>query len=92
MPAIRVWVYGDGGGQQLKIQLGDNRNGYRDDYIPIDFTGWKQVVCEQPSLNTLHYDGVTRIGFYYNGLPAKKSVSCLIDQVEAVIERARTSV
>ncbi|NLB94454.1 MAG: hypothetical protein GX785_01975 [Armatimonadetes bacterium] len=83
--AIRVWVYGDGGGQQLKIQLGDNRNGYRDDYIPIDFTGWKQVVCEQPSLNTLHYDGVTRIGFYYNGLPAKKSVSCLIDQVEAVI-------
>ena len=40
--AIRVWVYGDGGGQQLKIQLGDNRNGYRDDYIPIGFTGWKQ--------------------------------------------------
>ncbi len=90
--AIRAWVHGDGGGQSLKIQLNDGGDGYRDDYVKVDFTGWRQVVFDRPDLNTLRYDRVARIGFYYNALPAGKTVTCTLDGVEALVgegEQAR---
>ncbi|NLC56900.1 MAG: hypothetical protein GX774_08700 [Armatimonadetes bacterium] len=83
--AIRAWVHGDGGGQHLKIQLADGQGGFRDDYIPIDFTGWRQVPLNQPALDTLRYDHVTQLSFYYNYLPAGRTVTCLLDQVEALV-------
>jgi hypothetical protein len=83
--AIRAWVHGDGKGQSLKIQLADDQDGYRDDYVKIDFTGWRQVTLDQPDLNTLRYDRVKSVSFYYNGLPAGQTVTCGIDQVEALI-------
>jgi hypothetical protein len=86
--AIRAWVHGDGKGEALKIQLQDGVGGYRDDYIPIDFTGWKQVTLRYPALDTLKYDRVAALSLYYNGLPANTKVSCLVDQIEAVVERA----
>jgi hypothetical protein len=85
--AVRAWVHGDGKGQSLKIQLADDQDGYRDDYVKIDFTGWRQVTLHRPDLNTLRYDRVKSIRFYYNGLPAKETVTCGIDQVEALIAR-----
>lgn len=81
--AIRARVCGDGKKESLKIQLG-GATGHRDDYIPIDFTGWKTVTCTAPALNDLSYDDVRRLYFYYNGLPANETVSCRIDRVEAV--------
>ena len=81
--AIRVRVWGDGNGQQLKIQLG-GESGHRDDYIPIDFKGWKTLDLTAPPLNDLTYDDVRRLNFYYNSLPGKTSVRTLIDRVEAV--------
>ncbi|MBQ7112100.1 MAG: hypothetical protein IJO06_12930 [Thermoguttaceae bacterium] len=81
--AIRVRVWGDGNGQQLKIQLG-GKSGHRDDYIPIDFKGWRTLDLTAPPLNDLSYDDVRRLCFYYNSLPGKKSVRTLIDRVEAV--------
>lgn len=82
--AIRAWVCGDSKTQSLKIQLHSKDRGIRDDYVPIDFTGWRQVTLEKPALNTLKYDSVHSILFYFNGLPANESVSCKIDEVEAV--------
>lgn len=82
--AIRAWVHGDGSGQMLKIQL-NSGSGYRDDYIKIDFTGWRQVVLGKPALNTLSLERVSRLNFYYNSLPANRTVSCLLDQVEAMV-------
>jgi len=87
MPAIRAWVKGDGGGESLKIQLFDGQGGYRDDYVTINFTGWRQVTLDQPALNTLRYGHVERINFYYNGLPRQRTVSCLLDGVEALLGR-----
>ena len=80
---LRARVYGDGNGEALKIQLGGAK-GNRDDYIEVDFEGWKICELDAPALNDLSYDDVRRLCFYYNGLPAKKSVRCLIDWVEAV--------
>lgn len=85
--AIRAWVHGDAKGQSLKIQLHDGQNGYRDTYIPITFEGWQQITIDKPALDTLHYDRVTTLNIYYNGLPPAEKVSCIIDQIEAVVER-----
>ena len=85
--AIRAWVHGDGQGQALKIQLYDGAGGYRDNYLPIDFVGWRQVTLTDSPFNTLRYDRVSSLNFYYNSLPANQTVTCLIDQVEAVLER-----
>ncbi len=86
LTAIKAWVYGDGKGQQLKIQLHDGRSGYRDDYIKIDFTGWREVTCDTPALETVDLSRVTHLNFYYNGLPADSSVECLLDDVRAVLQ------
>ncbi|MDO4570153.1 MAG: hypothetical protein Q4D38_07210 [Planctomycetia bacterium] len=84
--AIRARVHGDAGGQALKIQLACTQGGHRDDYITINFTGWRTITLTTPALNDLHYDSVRSILFYYNGLPAERSVCCGIDRVEAVFE------
>jgi hypothetical protein len=85
--AIRAWVHGDGRGESLKIQLYDGAGGYRDDYVPINFQGWRQVTLTNSALNTLRYDRVSTLNFYYNGLPASTTVTCLVDHVEALIRR-----
>jgi len=85
--AIRAWVHGDGKGEQLKLQLYDGRGGYRDTYIPISFEGWRHITIDKAALDTLRYDRVAALNIYYNGLPAGETVACMIDQVEAIIER-----
>ncbi len=88
--AIRAWVYGDGKKQALKIQHTDNRGGYRDNYVTIDFSGWRQLTLSDSPLNSLRYDQVRAVSFYYNSLPPGETVSCLIDHVEAIVDRQGT--
>jgi hypothetical protein len=83
--ALRAWVHGDGSGQSLKVQLADGKGGYRDDYVKIDFTGWRQVTMAKPALNTLRSERVVHMNFYFNSLPAKRKVVCLLDQVDAAV-------
>ncbi len=85
--AIRAWVHGDGSGQALKIQLYDGRGGYRDNYLTIDFQGWRSVTLTDSAINTLRYEQTDALHIYYNGLPPGKTVTCYIDQIEAVIDR-----
>ena len=82
---LRARVYGDGRGESLKIQLG-GAVGHRDDYIAIDFKGWKICELDAPELNDLSYDDVQRLYFYYNGLPGEETVCCCIDYVEAILD------
>ena len=85
--AIRAWVHGDGQNEQLKIQLFDGSGGYRDVYIPINFKGWRLLTLTGSALDTLRYDHVAALYLYYNGLPEGRTVSTLIDQIEAMVER-----
>ena len=85
--AIRAWIHGDGNGEHLKIQLYDGSGGYRDVYFPITFEGWQQVTIAEAPLNTLKADHVTSLSLYYNGLPANETVTCLVDGIEAVLDR-----
>jgi hypothetical protein len=84
---LRAWVHGDGRGEALKIQLYDGAGGYRDNYLTIDFQGWRQVTLTNSPINTLRYDHVTALNLYYNSLPAATTVTCLVDHVEALLER-----
>ncbi|MDB6026659.1 MAG: hypothetical protein JWM68_2882, partial [Verrucomicrobiales bacterium] len=88
---IRAWVHGDGKGEALKIQLYDGAGGYRDEYVQIDFNGWRQVTLTNHPVNTLRYDRVPTLNLYYNGLPANTTVTCLVDHIEALIQRDGTS-
>jgi hypothetical protein len=85
--AIRAWVHGDGKGQSLKFQLTGSKNGARDTYLKIDFEGWRQVTLTDTPYNTLNPAQVTALNFYFNSLPPSSTVTCLIDQVEAIVER-----
>lgn len=41
---------------------------------------------DHAELNSISYDDVRGINFYYNSMPANVSVTCLIDYVEAIID------
>lgn len=84
--ALRAWIHGDGRGEALKIQLYDGLGGYRDNYVTIDFQGWRQVTLTNCPINTLHYDHVSALNLYFNSLPASTTVTCLVDHVEALVE------
>ena len=85
--AIRAWVRGDGKGELLKIQLFDGRGGYRDNYLKIDFKGWRRVSLTDTAINSVRYDRVTTLNLYYNSLPPSATVVCDVDQIEAVLQR-----
>lgn len=87
LKAIRAWVRGDARGELLKFQLSDGSGGCRDTYVPVTFEGWQQVTVTSAPYDTLHYDQVRALGLYYNGLPPSQTVTCLIDHVEALVDR-----
>ncbi len=87
LTAIRAWVHGDGQGQMLKFQLCDEAGGCRDTYLKIDFTGWKQVTLTDRPYDKMNPERVAALQLYYNSLPAGRTVTCLIDHVEAIVQR-----
>ncbi len=49
--AMGVWVYGDGQGEVLNLQVKSPEHitgGYGEHYIPIDFTGWRYFELIEP--------------------------------------------
>ena len=73
-------------GRALKIQLYDGAGGYRDNYVTIDFQGWRQFTLSDPPLDTLRYDRVPHSTSITTACPGEQS-TCLIDQVEAIVQR-----
>jgi hypothetical protein len=63
--ALGVWVYGDGQGEILNLQLLSPENlmtGYGDHYIPIDFTGWRYF-----ELVEIEAERAEQFGWPYSG-------------------------
>ena len=91
LSSIKLWVRGDGKGELFKVQIVDNDGGYRDDYVKIDFTGWKQIVLTVPREDTLDYSRVRFLNLYFNRIPESESVSIEVDhiQVEFTSDSAR---
>ncbi|NUQ00043.1 MAG: hypothetical protein HUU35_09350, partial [Armatimonadetes bacterium] len=85
LTGIRAWVHGDGRGEMLKFQL-HGVTGVRDDYLKVDFTGWREVTLTAPALNSLDPSRVRQLALYYNALPANTSVETIIDHVRAMVK------
>ncbi len=99
---LGVWVYGDGQGELLNIQLEDVGHRLRDHYIDVDFTGWRYFVLEQPAarrvwdypwpynrkwtLRHFFYNKVRAVNVYLSGLPVGREVSVQVGRIEALHE------
>ncbi len=86
---IGFWLRGDGGGGAFKLQLDDDKGGATDYYITNDFTEWRYFQLLRPTVPSplkIDYSRIAYLIFYYNGLPAKKTVTCWIDDVKVLAE------
>lgn len=84
---VAAWVHGDGKGQHLKFQFLDEQGGARDYYLPINFTGWREVLLTEAALDITKGDELAELLIYYNGIPAETSVTCSIDTIRAIVHR-----
>ena len=83
--AIGFWVFGDGNGQSLKLQLRDAAGGWQDMYRRVDFIGWRYCQFDLGAA-TLKDPTITAMHFYYNGIPAGKTVTCHVDEIRLLRE------
>lgn len=88
---LKAWIFGDGKAQQLKFQLTDEGGGATDYYVPIDFTGWREVTMTVPAYHNVQAESVNGLNLYYNGVPARTTVRCLVDDVRALVSSGNTT-
>jgi len=79
---LAFWVYGDGGGQSLKLQLRDTKGGWQDLVTPVDFTGWKHVEFPLGDGGRINLAQVEYLIVFFIGIPAGRTVSCVLDDIE----------
>ncbi|MBU0719618.1 MAG: hypothetical protein KJ749_15345 [Planctomycetes bacterium] len=90
---IGLWLKGDGSGASFKVQLRDVNGKWHDMVTPVSFDGWQffefQLAGAKLDLSKVEY-----ILYYYNGLPASRTidnvattgqaVACIVDDVKAM--------
>lgn len=81
---LGAWVYGDGKGELLKIQLQDTADHYQDYYLPISFTGWRYWQMARPEAGKFDYAHVHNVNLYYNEIPARTTVTTYVDGIRAL--------
>jgi hypothetical protein len=81
---LGLWVYGDAGGQSLKLQLRDVKGGWLDLITPVDFTGWKRVEFALGGEAGINLAQVEYLIVFFNGIPPGRTVTCYLDDIQAV--------
>ena len=81
---IGFWLYGDGKGEAFKLQLRDKKAGWFDMVTAVDFVGWRYVQFDFAGAGTIDLATVEYLLIYYNGIPAKLTVSCCVDDIRAL--------
>ncbi len=85
--ALGLWLHGDESGARFKVQLRDARGMAQDYYIPVNFSGWRYIVLQRPEKPTPHpieYHDISYLSLYYNGIPAGKTCTVLVDGIKAL--------
>lgn len=83
---IGLWVKGDAKGELLKVQLWDTAGKPQDQYITIDFNGWRFIELPRPKPALIDHTKVARIHFYYNAMPANTTSECILDGVKVMAQ------
>jgi hypothetical protein len=86
MQGIGLWVHGDGKGAAFKVQLRDDKGGWNDHYIRMDYEGWRYHELVKPQAGELDRSHVEYLIFYFNGLPGDETSTVYIDTVKALRE------
>jgi hypothetical protein len=86
---IGLWVKGDGKGESLKVQLWDTAGKPQDQYVTINWTGWRFVELARPKPDVIDTNSVRSISFYYNNMPGDTTCSIILDGVK-VLSKATT--
>jgi hypothetical protein len=81
--ALGFWLRGDGQGGAFKLQLTDGSKA-ADYYVPNNYAGWRYQQLPRPETDPLDFAQIRTLNFYYNGLPARTAVACVIDDVKAL--------
>lgn len=81
---IALWVKGDGKGEALKVQLWDTAGNPQDQYIPINFKGWRFIELPRPTGLAIDHSKINRLNFYYNGMPGNTTSITILDGVKVL--------
>ncbi|MEW6357817.1 MAG: LamG-like jellyroll fold domain-containing protein [Planctomycetota bacterium] len=81
--AIGFWLYGDAKGEAFKLQLRDNERKWHDMVTHVNFDGWKYVEFDITQAK-LDRSKIEYIIIFFNGIPAKQTVTCHVDDIRAV--------
>ncbi|NOZ23652.1 MAG: hypothetical protein GXP25_21460 [Planctomycetes bacterium] len=84
--AIGFWLYGDDKGEAFKLQLRDGERKWHDMVTRVDFEGWKYIEFDITQAQ-LDRSKIRYLILYYNGIPAKTTVTCYVDDIRAVKDR-----
>jgi hypothetical protein len=79
-------VHGDGKGASFKVQLRDDKGGWNDHYIRMEYEGWRYHELVKPQAGELDRSHVEYLIFYFNGLPGDETSTIYIDTVRALRE------
>ena len=82
------WLHGDGKGEYFKAQMRDTKGMWHDMVTRVDFTGWRYISFAWEKLR-LDPSKVEYIIFYYNGIPAGATVTCVVDDLRALRSTVR---
>jgi hypothetical protein len=84
--AIGFWLHGDAGGQLFKLQLRDAQGGWQDMYTKVDFAGWRYCQFDLGGPQLKDAGKIEAMSIYYNGIPARKTVTCHVDEIRALCQ------
>jgi len=88
---LGLWVKGDGKGEALKVQLWDINGKPQDQYVTINWVGWRFLELAKPDPPLLDYTKIVSLQFYYNSMPAKSECHCLLDGLKVLSAATATT-
>ncbi len=87
---LGLWVKGDSSGAALKVQLWDAAGKPQDQYVTINWTGWRFIELARPDPPLLDYTKIARLNFYYNNMPANATVTTILDGLKVLSRASET--
>jgi hypothetical protein len=84
--ALALWVHGDGGGEQLRIQLSDSAGRAATWLVPIGFHGWRLCTYGVADAPKLDWSKIAALQFWVQSLRVGMSAQVGLDDLRALPE------
>lgn len=84
--ALALWIYGDGNGELIRVQLWDSKGQYANWLPAMNYKGWRLHVFPLADAPGFDKSSVEYLLFYFNSIPAQMSVQVKLDDLRAFPE------